>query len=180
MSTKHRISSSIADKIIAPRWQYSNRLPYKHTRHRDGKLELANLTCLLVHKTVAPLWHWLLLSSLRIEPTSSASRRIIHRFPSLLKSIGFLHERAALSCLILLLSVGCITCSTVMVAWQCEPRNRTSIFVITITLLALGGSQWHLVEGSVVEFFLIYLPLAVSVGFSLGLPLRESKTQVYD
>ena len=149
-------------------------------RHRNHKLKLGNIICLLFHKTVAPTWHWLLLSSLRIEPTSSASKKIIHHFPSLLKTIGSFHNIAVSSSLMLLLSVSWITCSTVMIAWQCDPRNRTSIFVITIMLLVLGGSQWHLIEGSVVEFFLVYLPLTVSIGFSLGLPLRERTTQTYD
>lgn len=173
VSTIYRISNSIADSTTAAKWEYSNQLPYKHIRHRNHILELANTTCLLFHKTFGPLWHWLLLSSLRIEPTSSASKRVIHHFPSLLKTINSFHNTAASSSLMLLFSFGCITCSTVMLAWQCDPRNKASIFVITIMLLALGGSQWDRVEGSVVEFFLVYMPLAVSIGFSLGLPLRE-------
>ena len=178
VSTKHRIiSDSITDSTIVPKWKYSTQVPCNNMRHRNPNLEFAITTCLLFHKTMGPMCHWLLLSSLQIEPTSFASKRIIHQFPSLLKTIGSLHNIHALSNLMLLFSMGCITCSTVMIAWQCDLRNRASILALTIMLLALGGYQWHYTGGSVVEFFLVFMPLAVSNGSSLGLLLRDGTAQ---
>ena len=180
VTSKHPlISDSITDSIIVPKQKYSIQVPYNHIRHRRPSLEFASTICLLFHKTLGPMWHWLLLSSLQIEPTSGASKRIIHQIPSLLKIISSLHSIAAISNLMLLLSVSCIACTTVMIAWQCDIRNRASIFVLTIMLLALGGFRWHSSGGSVAEFFLLYMPLAVSIGFSLGLLLRDETTQAH-
>ena len=168
MSTRCSIiGSGITESTLVPKWGLSTQV------HRNHNLEFASAICLLFHKTLGPLWHWLLLSSLHIEPTSRASKRIMDQFPNLPKTIGSSHNLVALGNLMLLISMGCMTCSTVMIAWQCDIRNRASIFISTIMLLTLGGYQWHLTKGSAVELFLVFMPLAVSIGFSLGLLLED-------
>ena len=135
-----------------------------------GSIWLLLNICLLFHKTLGPLWHWILLATLRIETPSHASERLVHLFPDLGRMVDCLDHTAALGFLALFASISSLIFTTTILAWQSDPKRRTSTFIISIAILALGGSRWNILGSSVVEFFLILTPFALSLGFSLGLP----------
>lgn len=54
-----------------------------------------------------------------------------------------------------------------------DNTSRALITTITLFLLVLAGSQWGSLGGSALEYFMLYMPFALSIACSLGLALRH-------
>lgn len=146
-----------------------------HSRHQiPNKRALFPIACLMYNKTLGPLWHWLLLVSIQQpKQASRLSGTTMHAFPGLATLARDLHDAYALTFPILILSIGCTTLAPLSLFRGCNHKAKALVSILTCALLALVGSRWNSIGGSATEFFVVFVPLAISVGLSFGLPIDE-------
>ena len=147
-------------------------------RYHDNAVTIPVVLCLVYGKTLGPLWHWLLLTSLHVERKSSLSEWMEQYLP--LSRISMVLENTyALNFSVLLVSITCVILSASLLLQNGDNKARALITTITLFLLALAGSQWGNLGGSALEFFMLYMPFALSIGCSLGIALRH-RTRSHD
>ena len=136
-------------------------------------LEALEVFCLVVTKTGLPPLQWLFLHSLHLEPRSLMDQRICHAIPFLHGLLERLQVRSHV-CLILVLTVSTMSVlalSIPMVMAHHPLRNRYSSQhreLWSLTMLFLAALYWGYERGSALEFFMIAMPLSISIGISLS------------
>ena len=136
-----------------------------------GKLTWLPIGCLMYNKTLGPLWHWLLLVSIQTEQASPLSQRTIHAFSALSTLTRNLHNIYDCGLLILILSISYAIYTFLLLFYYYDQKTRMLTSMLTLMLLTLGGSQWNRIGGSATEFSLVFMPFAISLGFSFALLL---------
>lgn len=137
-------------------------------------------SCSIYNKTLGPFCHSILLASILPERYAVAfdNQRNASQLDWLLPAERNLEERAgpvmktstyAMAVLMLLISMTFSVACFVGIFRYYNHRARTLTSISSLGLIAYGGSQWNRLGGSAPEFFLVFMPFAISVGLSVGL-----------
>ena len=163
-----RDSSWLIGQDMAPqRWTSTTRI----CSSSSGALEVS---CLIITKIGFPPLQWLFLHSLRLEPFSLMDQRILNLVPTIAGTIEQLQTRPQV-CMLSVLSISTMTVLALSIPILRSHYDSTSGNLIhhreLLGLIALVFAvlYWAYESGSPLDFFLIGMPLAFSVGISLGI-----------
>ena len=128
-----------------------------------------NIVGLIFGKTVGLPLHWMLLQSLHIKETSLLDQKILHQIPTL--SIVLLHSRRfpTVAMLLLFLLVASNLAVVFKAASKARGNQRSAVYICCWLALVAGELFWAHVGGLARGYFLVFMPLLLSIGVSLGL-----------
>lgn len=140
-----------------------------HLRGRSGYLfntGMMEVFCLLVCKVFFPPVNWILLQSLCLDPPGALDRNIVWYLPQLDTIIDISQNfRSCAWILLFLLEIGSIT-ALLAVGWNFRNHNRTALYLWSTMMVCLTAIACSRNGVSASEYFLIGLPLSVSVGMT--------------
>ena len=130
---------------------------------------LSNILCFLSSTLVCPSLTWLSLRSLNLESASALDQSILTWIPSVATWITTLGDHRSI-CLAMVASSTIIsTGATALPVWKSCMRGRSSAYVSSWLLIAVGSVLWSSIGGSVAGLFLEFMPFALGLGVALGL-----------
>ena len=156
----------------------------RHPRCRlcSSKSGMPSTLCLILTKTVLPPFQWLFLHSLKLEPISLMDQRIMRALPRLTGMLGWLERRSQISLfsMLVLSALAVLALSIPMTNRPCVSGGGKGVGKVSsrqelwsLTILIYTALFWNHEGGSALDFFLLGMPAALSVGISLG-SLHES------
>ena len=122
--------------------------------------------CLLMGKAFFPPVNWILIQSLHIAQPSTLDRRINRLLPQLGPIIGSLEQFGNYAWTILFLLETLSITALLAVAWNFRYHNRPALYIWSTIIAALMAVAFSRNGSSAAEYFLIGLPLSVSVGMT--------------
>ena len=159
----------------SPGWTlgYGRRRLWRERDTSPQYLSRIDRVCLGLNPIIYSPLVWILLRSLRLEPHSLLDRRLQQLIPFTSNAIIALeyHPRTALILVVHLLSLSV----AVILKPAASIDGRTNLYVCPCWILVLtcGLLSWPLVGGSLLEFCLLFVPFALSVGMTLGLLIKH-------
>ena len=140
--------------------------------------------CLVLNQTVFPPLVWMLLLSLHLEPPSLLDQKFQQLTPHARGAIIVLQGHHTTSLTIVLCLSGLRVLALLKTPATMNERDRSFTYPCCTLSLMAGLSIWIKIGGSVLGFFLVLMPYALSVGVSVGVFLslrglsgRENSTE---
>ena len=135
---------------------------------------LTNLgICPLIANTVFPLGNWILLLGLQRNSRRAHLSRLAQNLLRRLQFLETVLERLQQHHIYTLFAIFTgLTMSTALMIYlfaRFRPTRRGSTFLSCFFTLLIGSPLWVYEGGDAVEFTLVFLPLALSLGIVLGL-----------
>ena len=155
----------------SPGWAqcYNISHPWRNTDKSPQRFSRIDRICLGLNQIVCPTLVWILLRSLHLEPPSLLDRKLQQLIPFASNAIVALEDypRTALILVVHLLSLSVVA----ILKPAASINGRTNLYVCPCWILSLtcGLLSWSLIGGSLLEFCLLFVPFALSLGMTLGL-----------
>ena len=131
--------------------------------------DLPDVLCFLFSLLVCPSLTWLSLRSLDLASASALDQSILTCIPSVATWVTTLGDHRSI-CLAMVASSTIIsTGATALPVWKSCMRGRSSAYVTSWLLIAVGSVLWSRIGGSVAGLFLEIMPFALGFGVALGL-----------
>ena len=129
--------------------------------------------CLGLNPIIYPPLIWILLRSLHLEPSSLLDRKMQRLIPFASNAIVALEDYPR-TALILVVNLSSLTVAVILKP-AASMNGRTNLYVCPCWILVLtcGLLFWPLMGGSLLEFCLLFVPFALSVGMTLGLLIEH-------
>ena len=159
----------------SPGWTlgYGRSRPWRDTDTSAQCFSRIDRVCLGLNPIIYSPLVWTLLRSLHLEPPSLLDRKLQRLLPFASNAIIALEDypRAALILVVHLLSLSVV----VILKPAASMNGRTNLCVCPCWILVLtcGLLSWPLMGGSLLEFCLLFVPFALSVGMTLGLLIEH-------
>lgn len=140
---------------------------YEQSSGRE--LGLVGVSCLILGKTICPLLQWLCLQSLQSEPRSILDQSLIDLVPSLSPLVATSGRHHTITLSMMFVSTSLTVLALFIPFSRISERCRSPVLVCCWMALVASGPLWTYIGGSAASFFLVFMPYAMSVGFSIGL-----------
>ena len=152
---------------------YGRSRPWRDTDTSPQSFSRIDRVCLGLNPIIYPPLVWILLRSLHLEPPSFLDRKLQQLLPFASNAIIALEDypRTALILVVHLLGLSVV----VILKPAASMNGRTNLYVCPCWILVLtcGLLFWPLMGGSLLEFCLLFVPFALSVGMTLGLLIEH-------
>ena len=143
---------------------------FKCCEHSSGRsLGVVEVSCLILGKTMCPPLQWLYLQSLQLEPPSTLDQSFIDLIPALSKIVTTLSRHHTIALSMSLASTSLTVLAFFIPLSHISESCRSPVLFCCWLALVASGPLWTYLGGSAANFFLIFMPYAMSVGISIGI-----------
>ena len=139
---------------------------------------IAEALCMIVTKIGLPPLQWIFIHSLGFEDLSQMDKKLLRNRPLLLDLLHWLGTMPQF-CLGSVLGISAINILALGIAMRWSRSSSTSSIIThyedlwSLAMVFLTALWWAYEEGSAFDFFLVAMPMALSIGISLTL-LQQS------
>ena len=147
--------------------------PWRDTDTSPQSFSRIDRVCLGLNPIIYPPLVWILLRSLHLEPSSLLDRKLQQLIPFASNAIIALEDYPR-TALILVVNLSSLSVGVILKP-AASMNGRTNLYVCPCWILVLtwGLLFWPLMGGSLLEFCLLFVPFALSVGMTLGLLIEH-------
>lgn len=133
------------------------------------RLSWIDRICLVLNQIVFPPLVWILLLSLRLELPSLLDEKVQRLIPHTKGVITFLQGHHTASLILVVFVSGLNTLALLKPPADMSERNRSFAYPCCALSLMAGLLIWTRIGGSILGFFLVFMPYSLSVGMSVGI-----------